>query len=127
MLVLFIVVVLLVTLDAKYSENEYFPNPSLASLATFFTRVFFPGVFLIPIAKQVSALIMSASDGDDGGDGGDSGNNGSGCNCNDYDNKEKAATPTVTPTAMAMAAAMATEGSGRCNFSQLQWQTCLWQ
>jgi hypothetical protein len=119
LLILFIVVVLLVILDAKYSENEYFPNPSLASLATFFTQVFFPGVFLIPVAKPVSALIMSDSDGNDSGDGG---NNGSGCNCDNYDDKEKAATPTVTPTAMAMAAAMATEGNGRCNFSQLQWQ-----
>ncbi len=117
MLILFIVVVLLVTLDAKYSENEYFPNPSLTSIATFFTQVFFSGVFLIPVAKPVSALIMSDSNGDDGGDGG---NNGSGCNCNDYDDKEKAATPTVTLTAMAMAAATATEGKGRCNFSQLQ-------
>jgi hypothetical protein len=123
LLILFIVVVLLVTLDAKYSENAYFPNPSLTSLATFFTQVFFPGVFLIPVATPlVSTLIMSDSDGNDGGDGG---NNGSGCNCNDYDNKEKAATPTVTPTAMAMAAATATEGDGRCNFSQLQWQTHL--
>ncbi len=120
----FFVVVLLVTLDAKYSENESFPNPSLTSLATFFTRVFFPGVFLIPIAKLVSALIMSNSDGDDGGDGG---NNGSGCNCNDYDDEEKAVTPMVTPTTMAMAAAMAMDGDGRCNFSQLQWRTCLWQ
>ena len=102
MLILFIVVVLLVTLDAKYSENEYFPNPSLTSLATFFTQVFFPGVFLIPVAKPVSALIMSDSDGNDSGDGG---NNGSGCNCDDYDNEEKAATPMVTPTAMAMVAA----------------------
>ncbi len=122
MLILFIVVVLLVSLDAKYSENEYFPNPSLTSLATFFTQGFFPGVFLIPVAKPVSALIMSNSDGDDSGDGG---NNGSGCNCKNYDNKEKAATPTVTPTAMAMAVATAMEGNGRCNFSQLQWQTCL--
>ncbi len=102
MLNLFIVVVLLVTLDAKYSENEYCPNHSLTSLATFFTRVFIPGVFLIPIAKLVSALIMSNSNGDDGSDGG---NNGSGCNCGDYDNEEKAATSTVTPTAMAMAEA----------------------
>ncbi len=47
--------------------------------------------------------------------------------CNDYDNKEKAATPTVTPTAMATAAATATEGNGRCNFSQLQWQTSVWR
>ncbi len=117
MLILFIVVVLLVTLDAKYSENEYFPNPSLTSLAPFFTQVFFFGVFLIPVAKPISALIISDSNSDDGGDCGD---NGSGCNCNDYDDKEKAATPTVTPTAMAMAAATATEGSGRCNFSQLQ-------
>ncbi len=124
MLILFIVVVLFVTLDAKYSENEHFPNPSLTSLATFFTQVFFPGVFLIPVAKLVSALIMSDSDGDDGGDGG---NNGSGCNCDDYDDKEKAAFPTVTPTAMAMAAATATEGNGRCNFSQLQWRMHLWQ
>ncbi len=124
MLILFIVVVLLDTLDAKYSENEHFPNPSLTSLATFFTQVFFPGVFLIPVAKPVSALIMSNSNGDDGGGGGD---NGSSCNCNDYDNEEKAATPTVTLTAMAMATAMATEGNGRCNFSQLQWQTHLWQ
>ncbi len=124
MLILFIVVVLLVTLDAKHSENEYFPNLSLTSLATFFTQVFFPRVFLIPVAKPVSALIMSDSDGGDGGDGG---NNGSGCNCNDYDDKEKAATPTVTPTAMAMAAATTTEGNGRCDFSQLQWQTHLWQ
>jgi hypothetical protein len=124
LLILFIVVVLLVTLDANYSENEYFPNPSFISLATFFTRVFFPGVFLIPVAKPVSTLIMSDSDGHDGGDGE---NNGSGCNCNNYDDEEKAATPTVTPTAMAMAAAMATEGYGRCNFSQLQWRTCLWQ
>ena len=124
MLILFIVVVLLVILDAKYSKNVYFPNPSLTSLATFFTQVFFPGVFLILVAKPVSAPIMSDSDGDDGGDGG---NNGSGCNCNDYDDKEKAATPTVTPTAMAMAAAMAMEGNDRCNFSQLQWRTCLWQ
>ncbi len=85
MLILFIVVVLLVTLDAKYSENEYFPNPSLTSLATFFTQVLFPGVFLIPIAKLVSALIMSNSNGDDGSDGG---NNGSGCNYDDYDDKE---------------------------------------
>jgi hypothetical protein len=123
LLILFIVVVLLVTLDAKYSENEYFPNPSLISLATFFTQVFLPEVFLIPVAKPVSALIMSNSNGNDGGDGG---NNGSGCNCNDYDDKEKAATPTVTLTAMAMAAATATEGDGRCNFSQLQWQTHLW-
>ncbi len=122
-MILFIVVVLLVTLDVKYSENEYFPNSSLTSLATFFTQVFFPGVFLIPIAKPVSALIMSDSNGNDGGYGG---NNGSSCNCNDYDNKEKAATPTVTPTAMAMAAAMATEGGGRCNFSQLIWQMRLW-
>ena len=118
MLILFIVVVLLVTLDAKYSENEYFPNPSLTSLATFFTQVFFPGVFLITVAKLVSTLIMSNSNGNDSGDGG---NNGSGCNCNDYDNKEKAATPTVTPTAMAMAAATATVGNSRCNFSLLQW------
>jgi hypothetical protein len=81
-------------------------------------------VFLIPIAKPVSALIMSDSDGNDGGDGG---NNGSSCNCDNYDNNEKAATPMVTPTAMAMAVAMATEGNGRCNFSQLQWQTRLWQ
>ncbi len=122
MLILFIAVVLLVTLDAKYSENEYFPNPSLTSLATFFTQVFFHGVFLIPVSKPVSALIMSDSNGDDGSDGG---NNGSGCNCNDYDDEEKAATPTVTPTAMAMAAATAMEGDGRCNFSQLQWQTHL--
>jgi hypothetical protein len=86
LLILFIVVVLLVTLDAKYSENEYFPNPSLTSLATFFTRVFFPGVFLIPMAKPVSALVMSDSNGNDSGD---SGNNGSGCNCNDYDDEEK--------------------------------------
>ncbi len=85
---------------------------------TFFTQVFFPVVFLIPVAKRVSALIMSDSNGDDGSDGG---NNGSGCKCNDYDNKEKAMTPTVTPTAMAMAAATVTEGNGRCNFSQLQW------
>jgi hypothetical protein len=118
LLILFIVVVLLDTLDAKYSENECFPSPSLTSLATFFTRAFFPGVFSIPVAKPVSALIMSDSDGDDGGDGG---NNGSGCNCNDYDDEEKAATPTVTPTAMAMAAATAMEGNSRCNFSQLQW------
>ncbi len=118
MLILCIVVVLSVTLDTKYSENEYFSNPSLTSLATFFTQVFFPGVFLIPVAKPVSALIMSNSDGDDGGD---SGNNGSGCNCNDYDNNEKVATPTVTPTAMAMAAATATVGDSRCNFSLLQW------
>ncbi len=124
MLILFIVVVLLVTLDAKYSENEYFPNPSLTSLATFFTQIFFPGVFLIPVAKLVSALIMSDSDGDDGGDGG---NNGSSCNCDNYDDKEKAATPTVKPTAMAMAVATATEDDSRCNFSQLQWQTHLWQ
>jgi hypothetical protein len=117
------VVVLLVTLDAKYSENEYFPNPSLTSLDTFFTQVFFPGVFLIPIAKPVSTLIMSDSNGDDSGD---SRNNGSGCNCDDYDDEEKAVTSTVTPTAMAMAAAMATEGNSRCNFSQLQWQTRLW-
>ncbi len=117
MLILFIVVVLLVTLDAKYSENEYFPTPSLTSLPTFFTQVFFSGVFLIPVAKPVSALIMSDSNGDDGGDGG---NNDSGCNCNDYDDIEKAATRTVTLTAMAMAAAMATEGNGRCDFSQLQ-------
>ncbi len=119
-----IVVVLLVTLDAKYSENEYFPNPSLSSLATFYTQVFFPEVFLIPVTKPVSTLIMSGSDGDDGSDGG---NNDSGCNYNDYDDKEKAATPTVTPTAMAMAAAMATEGDSRCNFSQLLWQMHLWQ
>jgi hypothetical protein len=118
LLILFIVVVLLVTLDAKYSKNEYFPNPSLTSLANFFTQVFFPGVFLIPVAKPVSALIMSDSNGDDGGDGG---NNGSGCNCNDYEDKEKAGTPTVTLTAMAMAVATATEGDGRCDFSQLQW------
>ncbi len=124
MLILFIVVVLLVTLDVKYSENEYFYNPSLTSLATFFTQVFFPGVFFIPIAKPVSALIMSNSNGNDGGDGG---NNDSGCNCDDYDNEEKTSTPTVTPTAMAMAAATATEGNGRCNFSQLQWQMHLWQ
>jgi hypothetical protein len=124
LLILFIVVVLLVTLDAKYSEKEYFPNPSLTSLATFFTQVFFPGVFLIPTAKQVSALIMSNSNGDDGSDGG---NNGSGCNCNDYDDEEKASTPTVTPTAIAMAVATATEGDSRCNFSQLQWQTRLWR
>jgi hypothetical protein len=123
LLILFIVVVLLVTLDAKYSENEYFPNPSLTSLATFFTQVFFPGVFLITVAKLVSTLIMSNSNGNDSGDGG---NNGSGCNCDDYDDK-KAVTPTVTPTAMAMAAATVTEGGGRCNFSQLQWRTCLWQ
>jgi hypothetical protein len=45
----------------------------------------------------------------------------SGCNYNNYDDKEKSATPAVTPTAMAMAAATATEGNGRCNFSQLQW------
>jgi hypothetical protein len=121
---LFIVVVLLVTLDVKYSENEYFPNPSLTTLATFFTQVFFPGVFLIPVAKPVSALIMSDSDGDNGGDGG---NNGSGCNCNNYDDKEKAATPTVTPIAMSMAVATATEGNGGCNFSQLQWRMRLWQ
>ena len=109
----------------KYSENEYFPNPSLTSLATFFTPVFLPGVFLISVAKPVSALIMSDSNSDDGGDGG---NNGSGCNCDDYDDEEKAATPTVTPTAMAMAAATAMEGNGRCNFSQLQeWQTRLWR
>ncbi len=88
-----------------FRKNEYFPNPSLTSLATFFTQVFFHGVFLIPVTKPVSALIMSNSDSDDGGD---SENNGSGCNCNDYDDEEKAATPTVTPTAMAMAAAMAT-------------------
>jgi hypothetical protein len=81
-------------------------------------------VFLIPVTKPVSALIMSDSNGDDGSDGG---NNGSGCNCKDYDDVEKAATPTVTPTAMAMVAATATEGDGRCNFSQLQWQTRLWQ
>ncbi len=124
MLILFIVVVLLVTLNAKYSEKEYFPNLSLTSLATFFTQVFFPGVFLIPVAKPVSALIMSDSDGDDGGDGG---NNGSGCNCDNYNNKEKAATPTVTRTAMAMAAATVTEGDSRCNFSQLQWQMHLWR
>jgi hypothetical protein len=124
LLILFIVVVLLVTLDAKYSENEYFPNPSLTSLATFFTQVFFPGVFLIPVAKPVSTLIMSNSDGDDGSD---SGKNGSSCNCNNYDDKKKAATPTVTPTAMAMAAATVTEGNRRCNFSQLQLQTRLWQ
>jgi hypothetical protein len=123
LLILFVVVVLLVTLDAKYSENEYFPNPSLTSLATFFTLVFFPGVFLIPIAKPVSTLIMSYSNSDDGSDGG---NNGSGCNCDDYDDKEKASTPTVKPTAIAMAAATATEGDGRCNFSQLQWRTHLW-
>ncbi len=49
-MILFIVVVLLVTLDAKYSEKGYFPNPSLTSLATFYTQVFFPGVFLIPVA-----------------------------------------------------------------------------
>jgi hypothetical protein len=67
---------------------------------------------------------MSNSDGDDGGDGG---NNGSGCNCNNYDNEEKGATYMVTPTAMAMAAATAMEGDGRCNFSQLQWRTHLWQ
>jgi hypothetical protein len=107
----------------KNSENEYFPNPSLTSLATFFTQVFFPGVFLIPVAKPVSALIMSDSDSDDGSDGG---NNGSGCNCDDYANNKKAATPTVTPTAMAMAAATAAEGNGRCNFSQVKWQTRLW-
>ncbi len=124
MLILFIVVVLLVTLDAKYSENEYFPNPSLTSFATFFTQVFFPGVFLIPVAKPVSALIMSDSNGDDGSDGG---KNGSGCNCNNYDGKEKAATSTVTPTAMTMVAATAMEGNGRCNFSQLQWQMRLWR
>jgi hypothetical protein len=124
LLTLFIVVVLLVTLDAKYSEIEYFPNPSLTSLATFFTQVFFPGVFLIPIAKPISVLILSDSNGDDGCDGG---NNGSGCNCNDYDDKEKAVTPTVTTTAMAMAAATATEGDGRCNFSQVQWRTHQWQ
>jgi hypothetical protein len=114
LLILFIVVVLLVTLDAKYPENEYFPNPSLTSLATFSTQVFFPGVFLIPVAKLVSALIMSDSDGNDGSDGE---NNGSGCNCNNYDNKEK----------WPMAAAMVTESNGRCNFSKLQWQTHLWQ
>ncbi len=124
MLILFIVVVLLVTLDAKYSENEYFSNPSLTSLATFFTQVFFPGVFLIPVTKPVSVLIMPNSNGNDGGDGG---NNGSGCNCDDYDDKEKAATPTVTPTAIAMVAAMATEGNSRCDFSQLQLPTHLWQ
>ncbi len=124
MLILFIVVVLLVTLDAKYSEDEYFPNPSLTSLATFFTQVFFPGLFLIPVSKRVSALIMSDSNGDDGGNGG---NNSSGCNCDDYDDKEKAATSMVTPTAMAVAAAMALERNGRCHFSQLQWGTHLWQ
>ncbi len=124
LLILFIVVVLLVTLDAKYSENEYFHNPSLTSFATFFTQVFFPGVFLIPIAKPVFTLIMSNSNSNDGGDGG---NNGSDCNCNNYDDKEKAATPTVKLTAMAMAAALATEGNSRCNFSQLQWWMRLWQ
>jgi hypothetical protein len=118
LLIFFIVVVLLVTLDAKYLENEYFPNPSLNSLATFFTQIFFPGVFLIPIAKPVSPLIMSDSNGNAGGDGG---NNGSGYNWDNYDNKEKAATSTVTPIAMAMVAATAMEGNGRCNFSQLQW------
>jgi hypothetical protein len=118
LLILFIVVVLLVTLDAKYSENEYFPNPSLTFLATYLTQVFIPGVFLIPVAKPVSALIMSNSDGHDGGDGG---NNGSGCKGDDYDDKEKAATPMVTPTVMATAAATAKKGNGRCNFSQLQW------
>ncbi len=119
MLILLIVLVLLVTLDAKYSENVYFPNPSFTSLATFFTQVFFPGVFLIPNTKLISTLIMSNSNGNDGNNGG---NNGSSCNCNDYDNEEKVATPTVTPTATAMVAATATEGDGRCNFSQLQWQ-----
>jgi hypothetical protein len=104
-------------------KRNIFPNTSLTSLATFFTQVFLPGVFLIPIAKPVSALIMSDSDGDDGGDGG---NNGSGFNCNNYDDKEKAATTTVTPTAMAMAAAAAMEINCRCNFSLLQWQTQLW-
>ncbi len=122
--VLFIVVVLLVTLDVKYSENEYFPNPSLTSLATFYAPVFFPGVFLISIAKPVSALIMSNSNGNDGSDGG---NNGSSCNCNNYEDEEKAATSTVTPTAMAMAAATATKSNGRWHFSQLQWQMCLWR
>ncbi len=67
--------------------TNIFPNHSLTSLTTFFTKVFFPGVFLIPVAKPVSSLIMSDSNGDDGGDGG---NNGSGCNCDDYDDKEKA-------------------------------------
>jgi hypothetical protein len=66
---------MLVTLDAKKSENEYFPNPSHTSLANFFTQVFFPGVFLIPVTKLVSALIMSNNDDNEGGD---SGNNGSG-------------------------------------------------
>jgi hypothetical protein len=102
----------------KYSQNEYFLNPSLTSLATFFTRVFFPGVFLIPVAKGVSALILSNSNGNDSGDGG---KNGSGCNCKGYEDKEKASTPTVTLTAMAVAAATVREGNGRCNFSQLQW------
>jgi hypothetical protein len=81
-------------------------------------------VFLILVAKPVSALIMSDSDGNDGGD---SEHNGSGCNWDDYDNKEKLATPMVTLPAIAMAAATATEGNGRCNFSQLQWQMHLWQ
>jgi hypothetical protein len=74
-------------------------------------------VFLIPVAKLVSAFIMSDSSGNDGGDGE---HNGSGCNWDNYDNKEKAATPMVTPPAIAMAAATAMEGNGRCNLSQLQ-------
>ncbi len=93
-----------------------FPTPHSPLLLPFFTQVFFPGVFLIPVAKPVSTLIMSNSDDDDGNDGG---NNGIGCNCNDYDNKEKAATSMVTTTAMAVAVVMATEDNGRCNFSQL--------
>jgi hypothetical protein len=67
---------------------------------------------------------MSNSDGDDGGD---NGNNGSGYNYNNFDDEEKAVIPLVTPTAMAVAAATAMKGNGRCNFSQLQWQTHLWQ
>jgi hypothetical protein len=68
LLILFIVVVLIVTLDAKYSENEYFPNPSLISLATFFRRFLYSScltatammvVMVEAMAVAVIATIMT--------------------------------------------------------------------
>jgi hypothetical protein len=105
-------------------KMNIFTTPHSPLLLPSSPKFFFPGVFSIPVAKPVSALIMSDSDSDDGGDGG---NNCSGCNCDDYDDEEIAATPMVTPAAMAMATATATEGDSRCDFSQLQWRTHLWR
>jgi hypothetical protein len=95
---------LLVTLDAKYSENEYLPNPHSPLLLSFSPKLSSLVCFyflLLSWFPHSSCPLFVNSNGNDSSDD----RNGSGGNYDDYGNEEKAATPTVvTPTAMAMAA-----------------------